>query len=195
MQWSEIPLTFLIFMKTNFFLIAAFCSLFSFAFRQTTKTIYDFNVKDIEGKEFNMAQLKGKKIMIVNTASECGFTPQYKELQALYNKYKGKNFIIIGFPANNFGGQEPGSNSEIKSFCAKNYGVAFPMMSKISVKGEDIAPIYKWLQNKSENGVSDGEVKWNFHKFLIDENGHWVRSVGSKVTPMSEEITNWIEGK
>ncbi|MFI5164600.1 MAG: glutathione peroxidase, partial [Bacteroidia bacterium] len=110
-------------------------------------------------------------------------------------KYKDKNFVIIGFPANNFGGQEPGTNTEIKGFCSKNYGVTFPLMSKVSVKGDDMAPIYKWLQFKSENGVDDGEVKWNFNKFLIDENGHWLRHLPSKVTPMSDEITKWIEGK
>jgi glutathione peroxidase len=169
--------------------------LFGFTFKPTTKTLYDFKVTDIEGKEFDLTQLKGKKVMIVNTASECGFTPQYKELQELYTKYKDKNFVIVGFPANNFGGQEPGTNTEIKSFCSKNYGVTFPMMSKISVKGDDMAPIYKWLQNKTENGMGDGEVKWNFHKFLIDENGHWVSSIGSKTKPTSDEITKWIEGK
>lgn len=182
-------------MKTNIIVVMGIISLFSLAFKQATKTLYDFKVTDIEGKEFDMAQLKGKKIMIVNTASECGFTPQYKELQELYSKYKDKNFIIVGFPANNFGGQEPGTNTEIKSFCSKNYGVGFPMMSKVSVKGDDMVPIYKWLQFKSENGVGDGEVKWNFHKFLIDESGHWVRSINSKTSPMNDEITKWIEGK
>jgi len=182
-------------MKANIIITMGIISLFSFAFKQTTKTLYDFKVTDIEGKEFDMSQLKGKKVMIVNTASECGFTPQYKELQELYTKYKDKNFVIVGFPANNFGGQEPGTNTEIKSFCTKNYGVTFPMMSKISVKGDDMAPIFKWLQLKSENGVGDGEVKWNFHKFLIDEKGNWISSIGSKTTPMSDEITKWIEGK
>lgn len=182
-------------MKTNMIILTGFFSLFCFAFMPSTKTIYDFKITDIEGKEFPMTQLKGKKVMIVNTASEYGYTPQYKDLQELYIKYKDKNFIIIGFPTNNFGGQEPGTNTEIKSFCTKNYGVTFPMMSKISVKGDDIAPIYKWLQNKTENGVGDGEVKWNFHKFLLDENGKWVRSVGSKTKPTDDEIIKWIEGK
>ncbi len=182
-------------MKTNTIILIGIFSFFGFAFKPAAKTLYDFKVKDIEGKEFDMAQLKGKKVMVVNTASECGFTPQYKELQELYIKYKDKNFVIIGFPANNFGGQEPGSDPEIKTFCTKNYGVTFPMMSKISVKGDDMAPLYKWLQNKSENGVEDGSVRWNFHKFLIDEKGQWVRSVGSRTKPDSEEITNWIEGE
>ena len=182
-------------MKTNIIILTGILSFSGFAFIPPNKTLYDFKVTDIEGKEFDMTQLKGKKVMIVNTASECGFTPQYKELEMLYEKYKDKNFVIIGFPANNFGGQEPGTNTEIKSFCSKNYGVTFQMMSKISVIGDDIAPIYNWLQNKSENGVNDGTVKWNFHKFLIDENGKWIRSVGSKTKPMNDEITQWIEGK
>ena len=159
------------------------------------KTIYDFTVKDIDGNEYSLSKLRGMKVMIVNTASECGYTPQYKELESLYEKYKGKNFVIIGFPANNFGGQEPGSETEIKSFCTKNYGVTFPMMSKISVKGTDMAPVYKWLTAKIENGVSDADVKWNFNKFLIDEKGNWIAWKPSKVTPMSDEITSWIESK
>jgi glutathione peroxidase len=178
-------------MKKLLFLLAVS----ALSFTTATKTLFDFTVTDIDGKEYKMSQLKGMKIMIVNTASECGFTPQYKELEELYEKYKGSNFIIIGFPANNFGGQEPGANTEIKSFCTKNYGVTFPMMSKISVKGDDMAPLYKWLTSKTENGVSDAEVRWNFNKFLIDTNGNWVAWKPSKVTPMSEEITKWIEAK
>jgi glutathione peroxidase len=165
------------------------------AFIPAPKTLYDFTVTDIDGKEYKLSQLKGMKVMIVNTASECGYTPQYTELQQLYEKYKSQKFVIIGFPANNFGGQEPGADAEIKSFCSKNYGVTFPMMSKISVKGDDMAPIYKWLTSKAENGVSDAEVRWNFNKFLIDANGNWVAWKPSKVTPMSEEITKWIESK
>lgn len=126
--------------------------------------------------------------MIVNTASECGYTPQYKELEELYEKYKEK-LVIVGFPANNFGEQEPGSNAEIKTFCTKNYGVTFPMAAKISVKGEDMAPIYQWLTHKNLNGVLDAEVKWNFNKFLLDENGKMISYFPSKVTPMSAEIT------
>jgi glutathione peroxidase len=162
---------------------------------QTPKTLYDFKVTAIDGKVYDMAQLKGKKVMIVNTASKCGFTPQYKDLQELYTKYKDKNFIIIGFPANNFLSQEPGTNAEIKTFCTVNYGVTFPMMEKISVKGDDIAPLYKWLQNKSENGVDNASVLWNFHKYLIDENGHWAKSFGSMTNPMNADIIAWIEGK
>ena len=170
-------------------------ALAAMAFSFASKSLFDFTVTDIDGKEFKFTQLRGKKVMIVNTASECGYTPQYKELEELYEKYKGKNFVIIGFPANNFGGQEPGANNEIKSFCSKNYGVTFPMMSKISVKGDDMAPLYKWLTSKTENGVSDADVKWNFNKFLLDEKGNWIAWKPSKVTPLSEEITKWIEGK
>ena len=151
------------------------------------KNIYDFKVESLEKGTINFADFKGKKILIVNTASECGYTPQYKELQALYEKFKDK-LVIVGFPANNFGGQEPGTAQEIKAFCEKNYGVTFPMASKISVKGDDIAPIYKWLTSKSANGVLDAEIGWNFNKFLIDENGVMVAHFPSKVKPMGEEI-------
>jgi len=175
-------------------LIALLITCTSFMFAQNLQTIYQFKVTAIDGSEYDLAQLNGKKVMIVNTASKCGFTPQYKELQELYVKYKDKNFIIIGFPANNFLSQEPGTNQEIHSFCSVNYGVTFPLMSKISVKGKDMAPLYNWLQNKTENGVGDGKVTWNFHKFLIDENGKWVRSIDSKTSPLDNEIIQWIEG-
>ncbi len=154
-----------------------------------TQSIYEFKVEALEGGTINFADFKGKKILIVNTASECGYTPQYEGLQALYNKYKDK-LVIVGFPANNFGGQEPGSNTQIHEFCKKNYGVSFPMAAKISVKGDDIAPIYKWLCNKTENGVLDAQIKWNFNKFLLDENGKLLYYFESKVTPMSEELTS-----
>ena len=156
-------------------------------FTQNVKTVYDFKVEALEGGTIDFSTFKGKKILIVNTASACGYTPQYKELQQLYDKYKEK-LVIVGFPANNFGGQEPGSNTEIKAFCEKNYGVSFPMAAKISVKGEDMAPIYKWLTSKEANGVLDAEIKWNFNKFLIDENGKMVAYFPSKVTPMSDDI-------
>ena len=151
-------------------------------------SIHSFSVKALDGGTINFADYKGKKILIVNTASECGYTTQYKGLQELYEKYK-TNLVIVGFPANNFGGQEPGSNTEIKTFCEKNYGVSFPMAEKISVKGNDTAPIYKWLTNKSENGVLDAEIKWNFNKFLLDENGHIIAKFDSGTEPLSEEIT------
>lgn len=159
-----------------------------------TKSLHDFKTKTLDGKEFNFASLKGKKVMIVNTASECGYTPQYKDLEALYEKYKDKNFVIVGFPCNDFGGQEPGNSTEIQSFCSKNYGVTFPMMEKVSITANP-APIYKWLTTKSENGVMDATVKWNFNKFLIDGNGHLVKYYASATKPMDEEIVKWIEGK
>ena len=151
------------------------------------KSIYDFKVEALDGGTIDFASFKGKKILIVNTASKCGYTPQYEGLEALYKKMGGK-LVIVGFPANNFGGQEPGTNIEINEFCKKNYGVTFPLASKISVKGDDMAPIYKWLCNKSENGVLDAEIKWNFNKFLIDENGKLLYYFDSKVTPMSDEL-------
>lgn len=156
------------------------------------KTLHEFKVKTLEGKDFNFADLKGKKVLIVNTASECGYTPQYKDLEALYEKYNSKNFVIIGFPCNDFGGQEPGTSSDIKSFCSKNFGVTFPMMEKISIA---TSPVYKWLTTKEENGVLDAKVNWNFNKFLIDENGNVVKYLSSNVKPLDAVITNWIEGK
>ena len=159
------------------------------------KSFYTFKVNSLDGKSFDLAKLKGKKLLIVNTASECGFTPQYKDLEELYKKYKSKNFEILGFPCNDFGGQEPGSANEIQGFCSKNYGVTFQMMEKVNIKGENPNPIYKWLTNKSENGVLDADVKWNFNKFLIDENGKLVKHFGSMKNPLSDEIVNWIEGK
>lgn len=154
----------------------------------TSGSIYQFKVEALDGGSIDFSKFKGKKILVVNTASECGYTPQYKELEELYKKYQDK-LVVVGFPANNFGGQEPGTNTEIKAFCEKNYGVSFPMAAKISVKGDDTAPIYKWLTQKSENGVLDAEVRWNFNKFLIDENGNMLAYFPSKVNPMSEEIT------
>jgi glutathione peroxidase len=150
--------------------------------------IYRFKVESIDGGIIDLSQYKGKKILIVNTASECGFTPQYKDLEKLYQQYKDK-LIIIGFPANNFGGQEPGSNADIKSFCSRNYGVSFPMAAKVSVKGKDIHPLFKWLTNKSENGVMDATIRWNFSKFLIDENGIPIAYFSSLTKPLSSEIT------
>jgi len=156
--------------------------------------IYGFKVKDLSGADFDFATLKGKKIMIVNTASKCGLTPQYKDLQALYEKYKDQNFVIVGFPANDFLGQEPGTNEEIAEFCQLNYGVSFPMMSKISVKGSQMAPIYKFLTQKELNGFSDSDVEWNFQKYLINENGQLEKVIGPRINPTDKEITNWIEG-
>lgn len=151
-------------------------------------SIHTFKVEALDGTTINFADFKGKKILIVNTASECGYTPQYKDLEALYQKFKDK-LVIVGFPANNFGGQEPGTNTEIKAFCQQNYGVTFPMAAKISVKGNDAAPIYQWLCTKSQNGLIDAEIKWNFNKFLLDENGNMIAYFPSNVTPLSEQIT------
>ena len=150
-------------------------------------SIHQFKVLGLQGDTINFAQFKGKKILVVNTASKCGFTPQYKELEELYTKYKDK-LVVVGFPANNFLHQEPGTNEEIASFCEKNYGVSFPMAAKISVKGKDEAPIYKWLTSKSENGVMNAKIKWNFNKFLLDENGIIMAYFPSSVTPLSEAI-------
>ena len=168
---------------------------FSLAGTVQGKSFYDFTVKTIDGKDFNLSQLKGKKVLVVNVASRCGLTPQYAELQELYDQYKNKNFVIIGFPANNFMGQEPGTNEEIAKFCTLNYDVTFPMMAKISVKGKDMAPLYQWLTEKQLNGKQDAPVQWNFQKFMIDENGNWVGFVEPKKSPFSEVIVNWIEKK
>ena len=164
------------------------------AFSQKT-SIYDFKVKTLEGKDFDFATLKGKKIMIVNTASKCGYTPQYKDLEELYTQYSEDNFVIIGFPANNFLNQEPGSASEIRKFCKDNYSVTFPMMEKISVKGKDMHPLYKWLTSKEFNGVMDSEVKWNFQKYLIDEKGNLKEVIYSKEKPNSEKVMSWLASK
>jgi len=156
-------------------------------------SVYDFTVNDIDGKPFKFSDLKGKKLMIVNVASKCGFTPQYEQLQALYERYKDKNFMIVGFPANNFLNQEPGTAEEIKTFCSTKYGVTFPIMEKISVKGKDMHPIYQWLTQKEKNGVLDAPVQWNFQKFLIDEQGQIVMMIPPSKSPMSEQIIKWIE--
>jgi len=161
---------------------------------QDRKTLYDFSVNSINGNDYNLSQLKGKKVLIVNTASKCGNTPQYAELQELYDTYNDKGFIIIGFPANNFMSQEPGTNEEIATFCRINYGVTFPMMEKISVKGKDMHPLYAWLTQKSQNGKFDAEVSWNFQKFMIDEKGNVVGFAKPTTNPMSDEIVNWIKG-
>lgn len=157
------------------------------------ESIHQFTVTDINGKTFDFSSLKGKKVMVVNTASKCGLTPQYENLEKLYQNYKDKNFVIIGFPANDFLGQEPGSNEEIQSFCSKNYGVTFPMMSKISVKGKNMHPIYKFLTSKNLNGLEDNKVAWNFQKYLIDENGYLVKVIPPRTLPDDEEIVSWIE--
>ena len=160
---------------------------------QTMKqSIHQFKVTDLYGNEFDFKTLKGKKIMVVNTASECGLTHQYEQLQAVYEKYKDQNFVIVGFPANNFGAQEPGTDEQIAAFCKKNFGVTFPMMSKISVKGDDMHEIYQFLTQQAKNGLEDSEVLWNFQKYLIDENGFLVQVVHPKKLPNDDEIIKWI---
>ncbi|MGE8434159.1 glutathione peroxidase [Chryseobacterium joostei] len=156
------------------------------------KTIYDFKVEGLDGKEINFADFKGNKILIVNTASECGFTPQYADLEKVYEEYKDK-LVVVGFPANNFGGQEPGTNTEIGAFCQKNYGVTFPMAAKVSVKGDDIAPIFKYLTEQELNGVKNTSILWNFTKFLIDENGKLIDTYVSTTKPTSESITKHLK--
>lgn len=158
-----------------------------------SQNFYDFIVKDIDGNDFDFSQLKGKKVLIVNVASKCGFTSQYEQLETVYEKYRGQDFIIIGFPANDFKQQEPGSNKEIKSFCTENYGVKFPMMEKIHVKGDSIHPLYKWLTQKQLNGVEDSHVKWNFQKYLISPEGKLEMVVSPWTKPDSKKIIRWIE--
>ena len=158
------------------------------------QTIYQFKVEDLSGKTFDFSTLKGKKILVVNTASKCGLTPQYKDLEKIYNEYKDKGFVIVGFPANNFGKQEPGTNAEIETFCEMNYGVTFPMMSKISVKGSDMHPIYQFLTQKAKNGLQDSDVEWNFQKYLINEKGELAKVVLPQVLPTDDSIVNWIKG-
>ena len=160
---------------------------------QAQKTFYDFTVTDINGKEVNLADFKGKKVLVVNVASKCGLTPQYENLQTLYEQYGGDDFVIVGFPANNFLGQEPGTNEEIKTFCTSKYDVEFPMMSKISVKGKDQHPLYAWLTKAEENGVMDADVKWNFQKFLVGEEGQWLTYFSPRTDPLDEEIVNWLK--
>jgi glutathione peroxidase len=177
-------------------LLLALVVFVSFAFTVSEKkavsappTVYNFKVEGLEGGMIDFSKYKGKKILIVNTASKCGYTKQYTELEELYKKYQDK-LVVIGFPANNIGGQEPGTNAEIKEFCSSTYQVTFPMAAKISVKGEDMHPLYQWLTSKEKNGVLDAEIKWNFNKFLLNEKGELIAYFPSKVTPLSEEITS-----
>lgn len=164
----------------------------SIAQKSMEKSIHQFTVTTLEGKSFDFNTLKGKKVLVVNTASKCGLTPQYKGLQALFEKYGDEKFTIVGFPANNFLSQEPGDNQEIAAFCQRNYGVSFPMMKKIDVEGNDIHPVYAFLTDKSKNGVMDSKVTWNFQKYLIDENGHLEKVISPKTAPQDAEIIDWI---
>lgn len=157
------------------------------------KSIHDFTLKDINNKDVRLNQYQGKVAMIVNVASRCGFTPQYTGLQAIYDKYKDQGFVVLGFPANNFKGQEPGTNEEIKSFCSLKYNVTFPIFSKISVKGEDQHPLYKHLTEKESNPEFAGEIKWNFNKFLVDKTGRVIARFDSADKPEDEKVTQAIE--
>lgn len=156
---------------------------------------HSLSATTLDGDVFNFGQLKGKRVMIVNTASRCGYTPQYKKLQALHEQHGGGEFVILGFPCNQFGRQEPGSASEIEDFCSKNYGVTFQMMAKAEVRGSDQHPVYNWLCNESENGVGDHSVGWNFHKFLVDAEGHLVASLKSGADPLGSEIAGFAAGR
>jgi glutathione peroxidase len=158
-----------------------------------SNSIHQFTTTALEGESFDFSSLKGKKVMVVNTASKCGLTPQYKDLQALYEQFKDENFVIVGFPANNFMGQEPGTNEEIAAFCERNYGVGFPMMEKISVKGKDMHPIYQFLTQKKKNGKMDSDVEWNFQKYLINESGELEMVISPRTNPMDSKIVDWIK--
>jgi len=173
-------------------LIFLFVLFFSTQIMAQQKTLYDFSAKTIEGENYDFSKLKGKKVLIVNTASECAFTKQYQKLQELYEKQGGDNFEIIGFPANNFREQESGTNAEISNFCQRNYGVTFQMMEKISVKGDNMHPIYRWLTTKEENGVLSTSVKWNFQKFMIDENGRVQDYAYPTTSPTGNKIEKWL---
>ena len=161
---------------------------------QQKQSLHDFSAESLNGEKFDFSQLKGKRVLIVNTASECGYTPQYEGLQQLYETYGGEGFTVVGFPSNDFGKQEPGSNEEIREFCRKNFGVSFPMMAKTPVTGKDKHPIYHWLTSKAQNGRKSVEVQWNFNKFLIDEEGNWVAYYPSDVKPMDQRIVAFAKG-
>ncbi len=176
-------------MKFHILFVLSLITVFGYT---QTKTLYDFTATTIDGKTFDFSTLKGKKVLIVNTASECALTPQFKKLQELYVEYGGDDFEIIGFPCNDFGGQEPAGDSIIYEFCAEKYGVTFPMMSKISIKGENEHPIYKWLTSSTENGTLDAKVTWNFQKFLIDQNGMVVDFVSPIQGPKNKRIIEWL---
>ncbi len=170
--------------------VALFVSLGMYA---QQKTLHDFVVKRIDGEDFNLSSLKGKKVLVVNVASRCGLTPQYTQLQQLYDAYRERGFVIVAFPANNFMGQEPGTNEEIAAFCSSTYAVTFPLMAKISVKGNDMAPVYRWLTEKEQNGKEDAPVRWNFQKYMIDEEGHLVRVLVPNDKDFVSKITEWLE--
>ncbi len=187
--------------KISYFFIFC-CGMFLMAFCMESKSkpmnenkisLHDYAVEDINGDRFDFSQLKGKKVMVVNTASKCGLTPQYEALESLYKTYGSKNFTIVAFPSNNFMGQEPGTDAEIQTFCKKNYGVTFPLMSKVDVKGKGKCSVYQFLTQKSLNGLKDSEVKWNFQKYLINENGFLEQVISPRIAPNDSQIIAWIK--
>lgn len=159
------------------------------------KTLHDFEAQTLRGENFDFEKLEGQRVLIVNTASECGFTPQYEKLQKLYEEFGGEHFTIIGFPSNDFGGQEPGSDAEIQEFCKQNYGVTFPMMSKTPVTGDKAHSVYQWLSKEDLNGVADASVSWNFNKFLVDAQGNWIAHYPSQVSPLDDRIKDFARGE
>lgn len=176
----------------SFYIVLLFCVMSPVIAFAQEKNFHDFTAKTIDGKMLDFSSFNGKKVLVVNTASKCGNTPQYTELEELYKEYGGDKFEIVGFPANNFLGQEPGTDEEIKEFCQINYGVTFQMMSKVSVKGKDMDAVYLWLTSKDQNGVEDSKVSWNFQKYMVDEKGNLVGHVSPKTSPKDEKIMNWL---
>jgi glutathione peroxidase len=194
-QWAEEALpcgSYQLILKCFPILILILFTITMNANTQKYKTLHDFKVVSIDGEIYDLSQHKGQKVLIVNTASKCGLTPQYKDMEALYRTYGGEKFVIIGFPSNNFMRQEPGTNEQIKEFCSLKYDVTFPMMAKISVKGRDQHPLYSWLTRKKENGVMNAKVIWNFQKFMIDEDGRLVGMIPPQVKPDTEKIIKWL---
>ena len=179
-------------MKKNSLLLVVLFTISLSAQNNMKNSLHQFTVETLEGKTFDFSSLKGKKIMVVNTASKCGLTPQYKDLQALYEQYGQDKFVIVGFPANDFLAQEPGTNEEIGDFCERNYGVTFPMMAKIGVKGKDMHPVYAFLTQKEKNGVMDSKVTWNFQKYLINEEGVLEKVISPRTSPVDPEVIEWI---
>jgi glutathione peroxidase len=177
----------------NFRMLLAVIALLGTTLMAAEKTIYDFTLNSIDGQSTPLSTFKGKVVLLVNVASKCGYTPQYTALEALYEKYKDRGFVIVGIPANNFGAQEPGTNAEIKTFCSSKYHVTFPMMAKVSVKGDDITPLYQYLTDKTANPKTGGEIGWNFTKFLVDADGKVVARFDSKVEPDSPQVSAAID--
>ena len=175
---------------TKFLICMLFCAA---TLAAAEKTVYDFTLNSIDGQPTPLGSFKGKVVLLVNVASRCGYTPQYTALESIYERYKDRGFVIVGIPANNFGSQEPGTNSEIKTFCKTKYSVTFPMMSKVSVKGDDMTPLYQFLTDKAANPQTGGEIQWNFTKFLIGPDGRVITRFEPAVTPDSPEVTGAIE--